>query len=34
MCFSVRGHEQKPLAQGASVIGIVSEVLGVRLLPG
>jgi hypothetical protein len=34
MYFSVRGREQKPLAKGASVIGIVSEVLGVRLLPG
>lgn len=34
MYFSVRGHEQKPLAEGASVIAIVSQTLGVGLLPG
>ena len=34
MYFSVGGHEEKPLAEGASVIGIVSQMLGPRLLPG
>jgi hypothetical protein len=33
MYSSVRGHEQKPLAEGASVITIVSQTLGVGLLP-
>ena len=34
MYFSVEGREQKPLAEGASVIGIVSQTLGLKLLPG
>jgi hypothetical protein len=34
MYFSVEGHEEKPLAKGASVIGIISQMLGLRLLPG
>jgi hypothetical protein len=33
MFFSVEGREQKPLAEGASVIAIVSQTLGVGLLP-
>ncbi len=33
MYFSVQGREQKPLAKGASVIAIVSQTLGVGLLP-
>jgi hypothetical protein len=33
MYFSVKGHEQKPLAKGASVIAIVGQTLGVGLLP-
>jgi hypothetical protein len=33
MYFSVNGHEQKPLAKGASVMAIVSQTLGVGLLP-
>jgi hypothetical protein len=34
MYFSVRGREEKPLAEGASVIGIISQMLGLKLLPG
>jgi hypothetical protein len=34
MYFSVRGREEKPLAKGANVIGIISQMLGLRLLPG
>lgn len=34
MYFSVRGHMEKPLANGASVIGVVSQILDLRLLPG
>jgi hypothetical protein len=34
MYFSVQGREQKPLAEGASAIAIVSQILGVRLLAG
>ena len=34
MYSSVRGHEQKPLAEGANVIAIVSQTLGVGLLAG
>jgi hypothetical protein len=33
MYFSVQGREEKPLAKGASVIAIVSQTLGVGLLP-
>jgi hypothetical protein len=33
MYFSVKGHEQKPLAEGASVIDTVSQILGLELLP-
>jgi hypothetical protein len=34
MYFSVRGREEKPLAEGASVIDIISQTLGIKLLPG
>jgi hypothetical protein len=33
MFFRVEGREEKPLAKGASVIAIVSQTLGVGLLP-
>jgi hypothetical protein len=33
MYFSVKGSEQKPLAEGASAIDTVSQILGVELLP-
>ena len=33
MYFSAKGHEQKPLAEGARVIDTAGHVLGVQLLP-
>lgn len=33
MYFSIKDHEQKPLAEGASVIDTISQLLGVQLLP-
>jgi hypothetical protein len=33
MFFSVEGREQKPLAEGARVIAIVSQMLGFKVLP-
>jgi hypothetical protein len=33
MYFSVRGREEKPLAEGASVIDIISQTLAIKLLP-
>jgi hypothetical protein len=33
MYFTIKGHEQKPLAEGANVIDTVSQILGVQLLP-
>jgi hypothetical protein len=34
MYFDVGGHEEKPLARGASVIETISQALGIKLLPG
>jgi hypothetical protein len=33
MYFSVRGHEEDPLAQGATVIALIDRMLGIRGLP-
>jgi hypothetical protein len=33
MYFSIKGHEQKPLAEGSSVIDTASRILGLELLP-
>lgn len=34
MEFSIRGHEEKPLAEGKKALDVVDEVLGAQLLPG
>lgn len=34
MYFSVEGREEKPLAEGASVIATISQMIGFKLLPG
>jgi hypothetical protein len=33
MYFSIKGHEQKPLAEGASAIDTISRIVGVEMLP-
>jgi hypothetical protein len=33
MYLSIKGHEQKPLAEGARVIDTASQILGLQLLP-